>query len=85
MSRFSPAQKARNRLAIAARYGTPADVEAARAALAEAKIETARERAEAKLAERILEVVEDAPPLTAEQRERLALLLNSGSAAQASS
>ena len=63
----SPAQQARDRLALAARQGTPDEIVIAR-----------RELAEANLEQHIREVVDAAPPLTAAQRERLALLLNPG-------
>jgi hypothetical protein len=60
-------EKLRNRLGVAVKHGDPDEIEAARAALAAAKIE-----------KYIREVVDAAPPLTTEQRERLALLLGSG-------
>ncbi|GAA4351126.1 hypothetical protein [Microbacterium rhizosphaerae] len=55
---------ARSRAGNAARYGTPAEQERARADLAEARIADAIEK-----------VVNSAPPLRPEQRERLASLL----------
>jgi hypothetical protein len=62
----SPAQAARDRLGAATRNGaSPDDVDAAR-----------RDLAEANLAQHIRRVVAGWPPLTAEQRQRLALLLN---------
>ena len=63
----SAAQSARNRLGVAARCGSPADVEQARRDLAAANLE-----------EHIRRVVDAAPPLTPEQRARLSLLLNPG-------
>jgi hypothetical protein len=56
--------QARSRLGNAARRGTPADV-----------LEARRQLAEANIAEAIRRVVDAAPPLTPEQRDRLALLL----------
>lgn len=65
-------QLARNRLAAFTRHHGPHDP----------RTETARgELAEAKLADAIAKVVATAPPLTAEQRNRLATLLMSGDAA----
>jgi len=65
----SDVQVARNRLAAITRHHGPHDPRTA----------TARgELAEAKLADAIAKVVESAPPLTAEQRNRLATLLMSG-------
>lgn len=63
----SAAQSARNRVGVAVRRGTAADIERARRDLAAAKLE-----------EYIQRVVDAAPPLTDAQRERLALLLNPG-------
>lgn len=58
----TPAEQARNRLAMLRRMHRPAEeIAAARERLAEALIRT-----------RIAEVVEKSPPLTAEQRQRLA-------------
>ncbi len=60
--------KARSAVATSIRYGhDPARIEAARRDLAEAKLER-----------HIREIVDSAPPLTDEQRSRLALLLSPG-------
>lgn len=59
----------RSRVAVAARRGTPDEV-------AEAK----RDHAAAKIAAHIAKVVAEAPPLTPEQRDRLAGLLRGGGA-----
>lgn len=55
---------ARSRLGVACKLGTPADVSEAR-----------RDLAAAKLADYIKRTVDQAPPLTDEQRERIAALL----------
>ena len=60
----SPAQHARNKLGGAARRRDPEAVENARRDLAAAKLEA-----------HIRQVVDAAPPLSASQRERLAVLL----------
>lgn len=64
-------QLARNRLAALTRHHGPHDprTDAARSELAEAK-----------LADAIAKVVASAPPLTAEQRNRLATMLMGGAA-----
>lgn len=67
----SDSQLARNRLAAITRHHGPDDPRTAAAR---------SELAEAKLADAIAKVVESAPPLTAEQRNRLATLLMSGGA-----
>jgi hypothetical protein len=65
-------RKARLAGLVAHRDPADPDIEAARAELAEAKLE-----------QRIREVVDGWPPLTPAQRERLALLLHPGSGADA--
>jgi hypothetical protein len=60
----SPAVKARNRLATATRLGKTDEIKAARRDLAATKIE-----------QYVKEVVADAPPLTAEQADRISALL----------
>ena len=65
---LTPAQQARNALGAAARRGDPPE-----------RIEQARrDLTEANLAAHIREAVAAWPPLTAEQRQGLALLLNPG-------
>jgi hypothetical protein len=66
----SAAQRARSALGAAARHGDPEQIEQARQDLAEAN-----------LAARIREAVAGWPPLSAERRERLALLLRDTDAA----
>ena len=61
--------RTRSRVAVATRLGTPDEVAAAR-----------RDHAAASIADHIARVVADAPPLTPEQRERLASLLQGGGA-----
>lgn len=71
MSHFAGSEVARtrSRVAVAARLGTPNDQEIAR-----------RDHAAAKLADYIARTVDAAPTLTAEQSDRLAVLLRGGSA-----
>lgn len=66
MSHFAGSEVARtrSRVAVATRLGTPEEQAAAR-----------REHAAAKLADYIKRTVDAAPPLTEEQRSRLASLL----------
>lgn len=65
MSAIPPAlARTRSRVAVATRLGTPAEIEAAR-----------RDHAAAKITEYIERTVAAAPPLTIEQRDKLALLL----------
>lgn len=71
MSHFAGSEVARtrSRVAVATRLGTPSDVTEAR-----------RAHATAKLADYIRKTVDEAPPLTDAQRDRLASLLRGGGA-----
>lgn len=60
----TPLARSRSQLAVACRLGTPEDVDEAR-----------RDFTAAKLADYIKRTVDQAPPLTDEQRERIAALL----------
>lgn len=59
--------RTRSRVALTTRLGTP-----------EQREEAKRDHAAAKLAQYIERVVDEAPPLTPEQRDRLAVLLRGG-------
>lgn len=68
----NPVLTARSRLGVAARRKDPQQIETARQELAAAKLEA-----------HIAKVVADAPPLTSEQLDRIAVLLRpSGGAAE---
>jgi hypothetical protein len=67
MTSTSPNVLSRNRLGVATRRGVPEEIEAARRDLAATKIE-----------QYIRKVVDEAPPLTNAQRDRLAVLLRGG-------
>lgn len=64
MSFFGTPTQTRSRLGVAARKGDPSGIEQAR-----------REHAAAKIAAYVEKTVAEAPPLTDEQRDRLATLL----------
>lgn len=66
----SPTAKTRSRIGVAVRRGSPEDIADAR-----------REHAAAVLAEHIQRIVAEAPPLTREQRDQLALMLQNGGGA----
>lgn len=61
--------KARSRVAVAARVGTPDEVTTAR-----------RDFAAVKLEQYVQRVVAEAPPLTQEQADKIAVLLRGGAA-----
>jgi len=63
----SEVARTRSRVAVTARLGTPADIEAAR-----------QDHAAAKLADYVAKVVAEAPPLSPAQRDRIAILLRGG-------